>query len=115
MRDARRGRDRTFRVGAALEAVRGLGVHAEGLGRAPDRERLPVGGLEGDRARGIRDLARGPAHDPGQRQRGVRARHHADPALERALHPVERRHALPLARPADHETAARHLGEVEGV
>ena len=84
----RAGRD----VGAALEAVRGLRVHAERPGRPPDGERLPPGGLERDECRGVVDLARRAAHDPGERERGLAALagDHADAPRQRALLAVER-------------------------
>ena len=84
-------------VGAALEAVRGLGVHAERLGRAPDRERVPVRGLERHRRACRRETsleappmipasASGPSGPATTPMRGVRAR---------ALDAVERRQLSP--------------------
>ena len=60
VRDARGGDDGALGIGSALEAVRGLGVHAEGPGGAPDGEGLPVRRLQRHRARLVRDLARSP-------------------------------------------------------
>ncbi len=104
-------------VGAALEAVRGLRVHAERPGRPPDGERLPPGGLERDECRGVVDLARRAAHDPGERERGLAALagDHADAPRQRALLAVERRQRLARARPAHDERVARHARQVEGV
>ena len=109
------GRHRGLGVGAALEAMRGLGVHSQGPGGAPDRQGLPVGGLEGHHLRLFRDLARRAAHDAGEGQGLLGPGHHAVTGGERPQHAVQGLQLLPLARPADAQPALGYPREVEGV
>ena len=113
--DPGQGHGRPLGIGAALEAVRGLGVHAQGLGRAADGGRIPVRRLQGHRARRLRDLALGAAHDAGQGQRPLRAAHHAHAPLESPLFPVEGHQPLAGTAPAHDHARVGHLGQVEGV
>src|SRR4029450_8520705 len=95
-------------IRAALEPMRGLRVHAEGLGPAADGGTGPAGPLERERAAGVRDLARRAAHDPGQAERAAHAADDADPALQRALLAVQGHDLLPRAVPAPDDPSPRH-------
>ena len=57
------GVERHFGVGAALEACRGLGLHAQGPGGASDLCGLEVGTLEEDGGGGLPHFALAAAHD----------------------------------------------------
>ncbi len=113
--DPGQGDHRGLGVGPPLETVRGLGVHAQGPSGAPDREGLPVRGLQGHHARLLRDLARGAAHDPGQGQGLLGPGHHAVAEGERPRHAVQGLQLLPLSSPADEEPALGDPRQVEGV
>ena len=76
--DDQPGRDfdrdaRQFRIDAALEAMRGIGMQAELAAATDDRGRREVRGFEEHVARRVGDARVEPAHDPGRARR--RGRH----------------------------------------
>ncbi len=115
MGDTGEGHHRRLGIGPPLEAVRGLGVHSEGLGRATDRERVPVSGFEGHHLRVAGNLAPPPPHDSRQGQSALRPRHHPLAGRETATDSVEGLERLSLPRPAHPQPSLRDERLVEGM
>ena len=106
------------RVGAALEAVRRLGVHAQRPRAAPDRRGGPTTRPRARRRCVSSEISlEAPPMIPARASAGSPPWPATTPtrAGQRALDAVERRQPLALARPAHAQRAARQRREVEGV
>ena len=90
------GRPADLGVGAALEAVAGVGVEAEAAGGGAHRVGLEVGALEQNRRGGGSDFGRLAAHHPGQRHRPLGVGDHQHGRGER---PHARRRGWSAPRP----------------
>ncbi len=119
LRDERRAAQRrlvaALGIGAALEAVRGIGVQRQPLCADADAPALEVGALEQDVGRPRGHFRRQAAHDAGEPDgaRAVGDDQHL--RVELALPAVEGRELLAGARPAHPELAPGDRGEIVGV
>jgi hypothetical protein len=108
-----RGGLREVRVDALLPAVRALGAQAQALGGAEDPGRLEVRSLQQDLGRGLADLGRLAAHDPGQGDGAVGVGDHQVVGLELPLDAIEGADRLARLGPPDDDPPAVQRRQVE--
>ena len=102
-------------VGAALEAVRGVGVEAQAARGCADRRRVPPRRFEQDVLRRGRHGGVEAAHDAGERDGALGVGNDDVGRVENPFDAVERHELFSAARLADDDAAAGELVEVEGV
>ena len=102
-------------IGAALEAMRGVGVHAVALGHAADRRRVEPRRLDQHVLRLLGDHGVEAAHHAGQRDRLLRVGDDQVVGRELAVDAVERLQHFAFARAAHDDRAAFQQVEIEGV
>ena len=113
--DARAGGGRDADVGAALEAMRGVGVHAVTARGAADGGRIEPGGFDEHVAGFFRDHGIEAAHDAGQRDRLDGVGDDEVVGMEDVVHAVERLQLFARPRAADDDLAAFQQVEIEAV
>ena len=109
------GHRRDAPVGAALEAMRGVGVHAVPLGHAADGRRIEPCRLDQHVLRLLGDHRVEAAHDAGQRDRLLRVGDDQVVGRELAIDAVERLQHFAIAGAAHDDRAAFQQVEIEGV
>ena len=114
-RRPRRGARAGVGIGAALEAVRGVGLEAQPARHLAHRAALEVGALEEEVAGRRGDLAVAPAHHPCQGHGALRVGDHQHALFEPPLDAVERHQPLARPRRAHHDARPREPRQVEGV
>ena len=112
---ARRRVDQSLDVGAALEAIGGIGLQAERARGPPRRARIEVRALEEHARGGLGDLAVLAAHHAREPDRALGIGDHAHRGVERAPLPVQRGERLGRSRAAYDDRRVRHARSVEGV
>ena len=95
--------DHALDVGAALEAIRGIGVQTERPGRAADGAGVEVRALEQHGGRRRAHLGVAAAHDAGDRHRRAPRRDHQHVGASARVRPSSVVHALAGPRAADHD------------
>ena len=109
------GQRRDAPIGAALEAVRRVGVHAVALGHAADRRRIEPRRLDQHVLRLLGDHGVEAAHHAGERDRLLGVGDDQVVGRELALDAVERLQDFAFARAAHDDRAAFQQVEIEGV
>ena len=109
------GQRRDAPIGAALEAMRSVGVHAVALGHAANRRRIEPRRLDEHVLRLLGDHRVEAAHHARQRDRLLRVGNDEVVGRELAVNAVERLQHFTFARAAHDDGAAFQQVEIEGV